>query len=229
MMALLIAPSIFWNFRSFWSLKMFFTQPRVLLSTYGRRLWPSYRGKRAGRLVRARQTSQCYNISRVQPRQVNHGQAQANPRCHNPGNCIYIATNSCTTKVSEGQRKQSVPSLFLSNVMSLSPKMDEASHVVCNANFDLQSVAKLMTHLTVFGEFSSIPDLGKTSPPPPCTMLTRHEIRQTVFSLAVVRRSSRRFQNFAECVMSFATGCSSHNRNLAPTTHSRLYRGNKWL
>ena len=40
----------------------------------------------------------------------------------------------------------------------------------------LQSVAKLMTHLTVYGEFSSIPNLGKTSPPPPCTMLTRHEM-----------------------------------------------------
>ena len=31
----------------------------------------------------------------------------------------------------------------------------------------LQLVSKLMTHLTVFGEFSSIPNLGKTSPPPP--------------------------------------------------------------
>ena len=40
-----------------------------------------------------------------------------------------------------------------------------------------QSVSKLMTHLTVLGEFSSIPNLGKTSPPPPpCTMLTRHKM-----------------------------------------------------
>ena len=31
----------------------------------------------------------------------------------------------------------------------------------------LQSVSKLMTHLTVFGEFSSIPNLGKTSSLPP--------------------------------------------------------------
>ena len=40
-------------------------------------------------------------------------------------------------------------------------------------------VSKVMTHLTVFGEFSSIPNLGKTPPPPPpppCTMLTRHEM-----------------------------------------------------
>ena len=27
-------------------------------------------------------------------------------------------------------------------------------------------VSKVMTHLTVFGEFSSIPNLGKTPPPP---------------------------------------------------------------
>ena len=33
------------------------------------------------------------------------------------------------------------------------------------------------------------------------------EIWQTVFFLAVVRRSSRRFQNFAECVTGFATDC----------------------
>ena len=89
-----------------------------------------------------------------------------------------------------------------------------------------QSVSKVMTHLTVFGEFSSIPNLGKTSPPPPCTMLTRHEMTivpervinidwggggkfgKRYFFLAVVRRSSRKFQNFAECVTSFATDCS---------------------
>ena len=39
-----------------------------------------------------------------------------------------------------------------------------------------QSVSKVMTHLAVFGEFSSIPNVGKTSPPPPCTMLIRHEM-----------------------------------------------------
>ena len=47
--------------------------------------------------------------------------------------------------------------------------------VLCGQQ-NLQSVSKVMTHLTVFGEFSSIPNLGKTSPPPPCTMLTRHEM-----------------------------------------------------
>ena len=36
-----------------------------------------------------------------------------------------------------------------------------------------QSVSKVMTHLTVFGEFSSIPNLGKTSP------LPLHNVDQT--------------------------------------------------
>ena len=93
-----------------------------------------------------------------------------------------------------------------------------------------------MTHLTVFGEFSSIPNLGKTSPPPPCTMFTRHEMTivpervinidwgaggnlANVIFLAVVRRSSRKFQNFAECVTSFATDClkwseAAHTKNI---------------
>ena len=88
-----------------------------------------------------------------------------------------------------------------------------------------QSVSKVMTHLTVFGEFSSIPNLGKTSPPSPLHNVDqtrndhsagksdqhwlggRGEIWQTLFFLAVVRRSSRKFQNVAECVTSFATDC----------------------
>ena len=37
-----------------------------------------------------------------------------------------------------------------------------------------QSVSKVMTHLTVFGEFSSIPNLCKTSPPSPL-----HNVDQT--------------------------------------------------
>ena len=89
---------------------------------------------------------------------------------------------------------------------------------------DLQSVSKLMTHLTIFGEFSSIPNLGKTSPLHNIDQTRndhssgksdqywlggRGEMWQTVFFLAAVRRSSKRFQNFAECVTSFATDCSS--------------------
>ena len=42
---------------------------------------------------------------------------------------------------------------------------DITSYITQISAHNLQSVAKLMTHLTVFGEFSSITNLGKTSPP----------------------------------------------------------------
>ena len=44
----------------------------------------------------------------------------------------------------------------------------------CSYTGNPQSVSKVMTHLTVFGEFSSIPNLGKTSPPSPL-----HNVDQT--------------------------------------------------
>ena len=50
-----------------------------------------------------------------------------------------------------------------------------------------------MIHLTVFGEFSSIPILGKTSPPPPCTMLTRHEM--TIVPERVINIDSKILQS----------------------------------
>ena len=85
---------------------------------------------------------QCYNISQVQARQVNHVKTQTDFRGHNPANCAFIATNQCRPKATEGQSKQFVPSLLLSNVMSLSPKVDEVSHVVQNANYNLVCITE---------------------------------------------------------------------------------------
>ena len=120
---------------------MALTHFRSLLSAYGRNYWPRYRGRRAGRLLRAKEITQRYNISQVQSRQVNHVKTQTDFRGHNPANCVFIATNQCRPKATEGQSKQFVPSLFLSNVMSLSPKMDELSHVQ-NANYDLVCITE---------------------------------------------------------------------------------------
>lgn len=39
---------------------------------------------------------------------------------------------------------QFVPSLFLSNVMSLAPKIDEVNNVVTNANFDVVSITETL-------------------------------------------------------------------------------------
>ena len=77
---------------------MALTHFRSLLSAYGRNYWPRYRGRRAGILLRAKEITQCYKISQVQSRQVNHVKTQTDFRGHNPANCIFIATNQCRAK-----------------------------------------------------------------------------------------------------------------------------------
>ena len=59
--------------------------------------------------------------------------------CYNPANCKQI------TPVSTDEKRKSsptahVPSLFVSNVMSLVPKLDELRHLVRYANFHLVNV-----------------------------------------------------------------------------------------
>lgn len=73
---------------------------------------------------------------------MDHIKAEISFRRHNPMNCISINTKPHIIRVLKGQGKHFVPSLFLSNVMSLSPKIDEVSHVVQNANFDLVCITE---------------------------------------------------------------------------------------
>ena len=61
-------------------------------------------------------------------------------RSHNPSNCVCITPSQPNT--SARRDKNFVLSLFLSNVMSLAPKIDELAHVVLNANFDLVCITK---------------------------------------------------------------------------------------
>ena len=110
---------------------------RRLLNNLAKNLWPPYRGKRAGRLIKAREANRVYDITQVNPRQKDHSKVKINLRGHNPSNCISISTKPQFTSVSDWQGRNFVPSLFLSNVMSLAPKIDEVSHVVQNANYDL--------------------------------------------------------------------------------------------
>ena len=116
---------------------------RAFINNLSKKLWPCYRGKRAGRLVKAREATRRYNIPRVQTKLMHHTEENSNSRPHNPANCIQIATNQRTTKPAvEGQNKLFLPTIILSNVMSLSPKIDEVSHVVQNANFDLVCITE---------------------------------------------------------------------------------------
>ena len=56
--------------------------------------------------------------------------------CHNPANCIQI-TPASTNEKRKSSPTAYVPSLFVSNVMYLAPKVDELRHLVKDANLDL--------------------------------------------------------------------------------------------
>ena len=112
-------------------------------------LWPSYREKRAGRLVRERERVSIKQIAIVSTQKVSgRPWFSALLRCHNPANCIQI-----TPAPTDAKRKVSptayVPSLFVSNVMSLASKVDELRHVVKYANVDLVCITEswLKSHI----------------------------------------------------------------------------------
>ena len=71
--------------------------PKTLLNT----LWPSYRGKRAGRLVRERERERVSmkQIAVVSTRKVSGCPWFSAPlHCHNPANCIRITPASTDEK-----------------------------------------------------------------------------------------------------------------------------------
>ena len=88
-----------------------------------------YGGKRARKLVKSREMFHNSNIDVVQLRAANHvGQQILNwrlQRSHNPWNCAYINPLP-VVKLKREAEKAFVPSGFLSNVMSMEPKIDES-------------------------------------------------------------------------------------------------------
>ena len=98
--------------------------------------WPLYRGTRAGHQVPIQVITA--GIQPSGPRTLNI-KSQLR-RSHNPSNCVCITPSQPST--SARRDNNFVLSLFLSNVMSLAPKIDELAHVVLNANFDLVCITK---------------------------------------------------------------------------------------
>ena len=101
-----------------------------IYQSYNGRLWSSYRGRRAGKQVKERETYRYYSIEIINPRSANQKPRFLRfiPR-HNPSNCTYIKPHAHRkTKSSEFTF---VPSFLLAN-MSLSPKIDELRHVLHN-------------------------------------------------------------------------------------------------
>ena len=107
-------------------------------------IWPLYRGRRAGKLVKSRETQRRYTIRSIQqPRALNRATTTSSfpslLRSHNPVNCINITPMTKSTEISrrKGSERVFVPSFLLSNVQSLAQKIDEIQHCISNANLDL--------------------------------------------------------------------------------------------
>ena len=116
-----------------------------------KRLWPRYRGIRAGRLVQERSKFRRFKISTIQQRGVGYGLDKPSWRvlqqAHNKLNCVCITPTSISAR--KGSLSAYVPSLYLSNVMSLAPKIDDVRHVAQYANLDCVCITEswLRSHI----------------------------------------------------------------------------------
>jgi hypothetical protein len=81
-------------------------------------------------------------VNPEQLRQVRHTKqiptTLTSTRIHNPENCVQITlATAMESTIASAQENVFVPSVLLSNVMSLAPKIDEIQHCVVHANFGL--------------------------------------------------------------------------------------------
>jgi hypothetical protein len=105
-----------------------------------KKFWSTYRGKRAGQLVKSRERTRRFKIDIVQSRAVNcikqTSQSSTRLKTHNPSNCFYV-TPTNTVELTNSPGNVFVPRILLSNTMSLAPKIDEVRHYTTYANLDL--------------------------------------------------------------------------------------------
>jgi len=90
----------------------------------------------AGHLIQERNNFRRFKISTIQQQRVGNGLDKSSWRvsqkAQNSSNCVRITPTPISTR--KGSPSTYVPSLYLSNVMSLAPKIDEIRHVVQYAN-----------------------------------------------------------------------------------------------
>lgn len=88
--------------------------------------WPSYRGTRAGRQVKEREVYRHRHIAVISPRSANHGpyRLKSSHKYCNNANLLAIPPTPSKAEPAKSS-KLFMPSFFLSNVMSLAPKIDE--------------------------------------------------------------------------------------------------------
>ena len=101
--------------------------------------WPRYRGTRAGKQVKNRESRQ-HQIQVISSGAVNHAPAatRTNRTNRNINNLIMVSTRS----QSRNSNHHFVPSFLLSNVMSLAPKIDEIRETVRYANLDFVCITE---------------------------------------------------------------------------------------
>ena len=115
-----------------------------------KKIWSLYRGRRAGRLVKERETTRFFKINTVQSSRRETKRAFIKSlRTHNPTNCTFIPLSNTVTEVNSLTRqtrseKVFLPSLLLSNVMSLAPKINEVHHYAHYANLDFIATFKTL-------------------------------------------------------------------------------------
>jgi hypothetical protein len=102
-----------------------------------KKIWPFYRGRRAGKLVKSRKTQRRYTIRSIQqPGALNRATTTSSfpslLRSHNPVNCINITPMTKSTEISrrKGSERVFVPSFLLSNVQSLASKKTKFNTVL---------------------------------------------------------------------------------------------------
>ena len=76
-------------------------------------------------------------------------------RNHNPANCVFIKPTRPTP--TKGSKNLFLPSFLLSNVMSLSPKIDEIQHTIQNANLDFACFTETWLQSHINDSVVSIP------------------------------------------------------------------------
>ena len=121
-------------------------------ASFGKTLWPRYRGKRAGRLVKLRENCQKYPIHAAQPSESRRTLSNSIfTRHRNLLNFIRVVASkpSGSTELVRDSQRVYVPSFFLSNVMSLAPKIDELHCIIKNANLDFLCIVEtwLQSHI----------------------------------------------------------------------------------
>ena len=108
------------------------TRPTKGLSEAKR--WPFYRGCRAGKQFKERESFKRHGITRIERTRSANRRSITVISGHVADNCTTIRPEKPLP--ARGSKSMFVPAFMVSNVQSLSPKIDEVRVMISNANLD---------------------------------------------------------------------------------------------